>query len=312
MCSEIRAKQRRHRLACGALFWLAACTFSSAPSHPRPATPANATFAPPLPPIAALACHDDGGEVTGTLAAGDERVQFRWRRHDANEPRPLVLLVPILAGGEGLLDQVGSRLLDRGFDVASCARVGPALRGPQRGRELDQLFARTITHQRILLHWLRTSPQPPPQTFVLGMSLGGMVATVLTAHDPQIAGAAICLSGGGLADLVVCSSESRVQSWRRFRHETDGVGDDHLRWELDNLLRHEPLRHAGAIAAERLLMVNGRYDTVVPTVHQDLLWEALGRPDRMVVPLGHYSAALVVEPILDAAARHFHRFTAGS
>ena len=55
-------------------------------------------------------------------------------------------------------------------------------------------------------------------------------------------------SGAGIADLVVVSSEPRVQAWRRWRHTEDAVGDDHLRWELGARMRHEPLRFAGAIA----------------------------------------------------------------
>jgi pimeloyl-ACP methyl ester carboxylesterase len=244
------------------------------------------------------------GRSAGTLTAGPEQVHFQLRRHGAGD-RPLVLLVPILAGGEDLMDQVANRLQDRGFDTAFCARVGPALKPPQRGPELDELFRRTVLHQRLLLRWLRQDAAPPPRIYVLGISLGGMVATVLTALEPTLAGAALVMTGGGIAELVLVSSEPRVQAWRRWRHTADAVGDDHLRWELAALLRYEPLRFAPAVPTRKVLFVGGTLDTVVPPRHQDLLWEALGRPARLDVPLGHYSAALAIGPILDAAAQHF-------
>jgi pimeloyl-ACP methyl ester carboxylesterase len=287
-----------------------ACTFVGAPQRARPPLPLPGRQAPTAIAEPHLVEHHQlaGGRSHGVLQAGGERVRFQlWRQ---GRDRPLVLLVPILAGGEDLMDQVANRLQARGYDTAFCARVGPALKAPQRGPELDELFRRTVLHQRLLLRWLRSPPPgttPPPAVFALGMSLGGMVATVLAAQEPELAGTAILMSGGGVADLVVTSSEPRVQAWRRWRHATDGVGDDHLRWELGAYLQHEPLRYAKAVATDKVLLVTGTLDTVVPKWHQDLLWEALGRPARLQVPLGHYSAALAIDAILDAAAQHFDR-----
>jgi pimeloyl-ACP methyl ester carboxylesterase len=216
-----------------------------------------------------------------------------------------VLLLPILAGGEDLLDSVAQRMLARGFDVASCDRVGSALKPPQRGPELDELFRRTVLHQRILLRWLRQTGPQPGGWFALGMSMGGMVATVLAALEPQLDGVAICLAGGDLGGMMQRSSEGRVQKWLAWRQTTDGVGDDHLTWEVRQFLRHEPLAFAASVPTAKVLFVSARFDTVVPRRHQDLLWEALGRPTRMQVPLGHYTAALTIDPILGAAAAHF-------
>lgn len=249
----------------------------------------------------------DHGSLRGVLAAGDETVRFELRRRPPDgAPRPLVLLLPILAGGEDLLDGVARRLLDQGFDVAFCARVGAALRPPQRAPELDDLFRRTVLHQRLLLRWLRHQPDVAPSGwFALGMSMGGMVATVLAALEPGLDGVAICLSGGDMGGMMLRSSEGRVQNWLAFRRTTDGVGDDHLAWEVRQYLRHEPVAFAAAIPTAKVLFVSAAFDTVVPRRHQDLLWEALGRPARLSVPLGHYTAALTIDPILRAAAAHF-------
>jgi len=62
---------------------------------------------------------------------------------------------------------------------------------------------------------------------------------------------------------------------------------------------------ASAIATDKVLFVSADFDDVVPQSNQDLLWEALGRPARMNVPLGHYTAVLAIGPILTAAACHF-------
>ncbi|MEO6596317.1 MAG: hypothetical protein ABIP94_16330 [Planctomycetota bacterium] len=293
-----------------AIAWsLCSCSFSASPSYPRPevalAWPsfAAAVAAPELESFDELG----EGRATGVLVGGGETVRFHLRRGSAVAgPQPLVLVVPILAGGDDLMDQVAQRMTARGFDVAFCARAGSALRPPQRAPELDELFRRTVLHQRLLLAWLRHSaPTPPTALFALGMSMGGMVTTVLAALEPDLTGIAICLSGGDLAGLVPHSSEGRVQAWVDWRFRTDGVGFDHLGWELRQFLRHEPLAFAASVPTAKVLFVGAEFDTVVPRRNQDLLWEGLGRPARLQVPLGHYSAALAMDPILSAAAAHF-------
>lgn len=302
---------RRHALLPALLCTLlcAACTFAPAPANPRPALPvpaaAQRTAAGGAPRLVEL--HDDGaGRLSGTLADGEERIVFTVLRHrDGRPPRPCVLLVPILAGGAELMTAVGRRMFAHDFDVAWCERAGSALAPPQRAPELDELLRRTVLHQRALLRWLRTGDQPPPQQFVLGISMGGMVATILGAAEPDLDGLAICLAGGDFASLVLDSGERRVQRWVDWRRRTDGVGSDHLAWELEHYLRLEPLRLAPSVTTEKVLFVSAQFDDVVPRRHQDLLWEALGRPARLRVPFGHYTAALAIDQILGAVAEHF-------
>ncbi|MCA8975162.1 MAG: hypothetical protein KDC98_10590 [Planctomycetes bacterium] len=250
----------------------------------------------------------DATHWQGMLSGGGEIVEFDLWRADERDPegRPFVLLVPILAGGRVLMEIVAEDMFDRGFDVAFCKRAGSAMREGQRGPELQQLFARTVLHQRLFLAWLRdaTAFEPQPQ-FVLGISLGGMIATAVAALERELTGVAICLSGADLQSLVPASAEARVQRWVEWRKDADGVGIDHLRWELHEYLTSDPLLLASAIATDKVFMVSARFDEVVPGKNQDLLWEALGRPARMTVPLGHYTAALAIGPILGAATDHF-------
>lgn len=307
----------RSDLARGALLlFLAGCTTTAAPRLPRPAQPLPPelrALAAPVPPPTLVEQHEDGpGHSRGVLQGSGERVEFElWRA--PGQRRPLVLLVPILAGGADLMASVGNRLAGYGFDVALAARAGSAMRPPQRGPELARLFERTVLHQRLLLAWQRAADGgPPPAVFALGISLGGIVTTAVAALEPGLSGAAICLSGGDLPDLVLASGEGRVQNWVRWRRDTDGIGTDGLRDELRRHLGLEPDALAAALDPRKILFVSARFDDVVPPRHQDLLWEALGRPERLVVPLGHYTTALAIGPIVSAVAAHFRDLTPGA
>jgi len=307
--SGVKGKTALTKCWSAAALLLAGCTLTPAPSQPRPhLAPAldGSTAAQPIE-VPRLESLEDrgGGRFCGQLVGTGETVRFDlWRAPAAG--RPLVLLVPILAGGADLMDMVAERLFDRGFDVAWCDRVGAALTRSQRGPELEQLFLRTVLQQRLLLAWLHAPGNAPPSgSFVLGISLGGMVAVALAAHEPGLDGVAICLSGGDLETLLPHSGERRVQRWVDWRAADDGVGNDHLEWELGQWQHLEPMVMAASIPTDKVLFVAAGFDDVVPERNRDLLWEALGRPARLAVPLGHYSAALAIGPILSAAADHF-------
>jgi len=65
----------------------------------------------------------------------------------------------------------------------------------------------------------------------------------------------------------------------------------------------EPLRFGPHVASDKVFLVATSMDEVVPMHNQDLLWESLGRPQRLVMPLSHYTAALGVGRILNSADR---------
>lgn len=266
----------------------------------------------------------ENGIQTGKLIGNGEEVLFEVQRsslrfgndgpaitgmtrpeNTAAGARPMVLLVPILAGGKELMGIVANRIRGYGFDVAFCARAGRALSPPQRGPELNELFRRTVLHQRMLLKWLRSTGAAPPSLHVLGISMGGIISTVLAAIDPDLDGVAICLAGADLANLLLISSEGKVQNWRKWRQETDGISRDSLHWELVQSLTYEPSNFAPSVPTENVLFVSAALDTVVPRRHQTLLWEGLGRPERLDMPLGHYTAAILLDKVIGAASEHF-------
>ena len=137
------------------------------------------------------------------------------------------------------------------------------------------------------------------------MSRGGIVTTLLTAVEPTLDGSAMCLAGADLPTILADSAEPRIERWRQWRQTEDGLSDSALDLELRENLRTDPLRFAPYVATERVFLVAANFDEVVRPQHQDLLWEALGRPQRISVPLGHYSAALALDPLVSSIADFF-------
>ncbi|MEM7200085.1 MAG: hypothetical protein AAF628_07455 [Planctomycetota bacterium] len=299
---------------------LSACTHLPPPAHPRPALPLPTDIARRYAvagPVHEEALVPIGGEdgtrfFRGTVTAGVERADFFLLLPDG-DPRPFVMCLPILAGGEELMWIVGQGLADRGYAVAWTKRVASGLRAGQGATDLEEIFRRTVVHNRMVLAWARTQPEiDGGRTGCLGLSMGGMIGAALIAVEPTLRGGALCLAGGDLADLLIVSTEDRALKWRKWRHRHDGLGGAALRDELARELQSDPARLGAYVPTRKVLLVGGAFDDVVPRRHQDLLWEGLGRPERRLFPLGHYSAALAIGPIFGAVDRFLRRRFAAS
>jgi pimeloyl-ACP methyl ester carboxylesterase len=299
----------RATLALAAL--LPACASQPAPQHPRPALLLPQAMAAPyeLPGPVALDQFSpgEGGRMRtfrGTLAAAAERAEFELVLPAGRAP--FVLLLPILAGGDSLMRGLAEGLCERGFAVGWNHRVASALRPPQRGDDLERLFRRTVIQNRMLLAWARTTDLVRgDEASLFGVSMGGMVGALILAVEPDLRAGALCLAGADLPDLVVHSGEGRVRNWLAWREAEDQASTWAVSEELRGALTSDPARFAAFVPTDKVLLVHARLDDVVPVHYQDLLWEALGRPSRMLVPTGHYTAALAIGPILDAAAAFF-------
>ena len=103
-----------------------------------------------------------------------------------------------------------------------------------------------------------------------------------------------------MGDLVVRSQEDRLRRFVRER-AAQGVAPDQTRDRLRAALRSEPLSLAPHCDPRRVLMFATRRDRSIPFENQQRLYEALGRPERYVLPTGHYTAAVYLPFILDRA-----------
>lgn len=305
-----RAARSRPLRRALALLGLCSCVALPGPAHPRPALPLPEAYA------AAFALPGEVVEeqtvpagstvafayVRGAVRAGGERATFHLLQPTTGRPAPVVLCLPILAGGAELMWHVAANLARRGFAAMWADRCGPALTAGQRSADLNELFTRTLIQNRMLLAWARRQPHRflPDQRALLGISTGGILGAILLALEPDVRAGALCLAGSDLPDLLLESTETRIVAWRDSRRRRDGVAGTFLRAELARDLLADPAHLAPFVATERVLLVQARLDDVVPVRNQDLLWEGLGRPRRLQLPLlGHYPAALALDAILD-------------
>lgn len=135
----------------------------------------------------------------------------------------------------------------------------------------------------------------PGQISIMGVSLGGIVASMAAGIDGHFARVVPILAGGDLAAMTFHAPETRRASQRLLDKGID-------RQKLEALMAPvEPLNFASRIDPRRCLMINASKDEVIPRQCTMALWQAIGKPQILWLPSGHYSAAWFMPTIKQTA-----------
>jgi pimeloyl-ACP methyl ester carboxylesterase len=207
-----------------------------------------------------------------------------WRHRDATARGTVVLLHGFGMGRPAFdaLVLMAPALFASGLDVALLTLPFHGKRKPRASRFSGQLFASAdigrlneamgqAAHDVIaFVAWLRSVGAPP--VGILGLSLGGYVAALLAGLVADLAFvvpvvAPVCF--GDLAHRFMAASV-------RYRTRPETALD---RDELRAAYRvHSPLAHPLRVPRDRLLIVAGRGDRVVPPEHPQWLADHWGQP----------------------------------
>jgi len=224
---------------------------------------------------------------------GDERpapentvIPVEHWMHDPRRPRPTVLAVHGFVMGQPRLDAFAlfaPHWFRHGLDVALITLPFHGVRAPLGSRFSGEAFAsqdlgqineavrQGIHDLRLVGAWL--SQQRGTPVGLLGLSLGGYLTALMAGLTDEFAFVVpivppVCM--GDLAWRFV------MRSRRRNGH---GAGPVMSRDELRQAYRlHSPLAYPLRMGRERVLIVAGRGDQIVPPEHPHALWRHWGEP----------------------------------
>ena len=145
------------------------------------------------------------------------------------------------------------------------------------------------------------------QLGIIGISLGGITASLAASAEPRFTKVCPLLAGGDLDQILRDSNEKHIlaarQRWLAEGHSLD---------ELSALMKTiDPCTylHTDEISIDcprrQVLMLNAANDEVIPRVCTDQLWQAFGRPPIVWYNCGHYSAIFHIVDALDKTAAFF-------
>lgn len=135
-------------------------------------------------------------------------------------------------------------------------------------------------------------------TSVLGISLGGFVTATVSGLDGGFDRCFVLLAGGNLPDVILQGGKDAAKIRRELTKA--GVTEQEIR-DTSRLI--EPMRLAHRVNAAQTWLFSGTKDEVVPPACS-VAWAKAARLDKhhIELPVGHYSAALMIPVILQQTA----------
>jgi dienelactone hydrolase len=225
----------------------------------------------------------------------DYTVRFAYFRPTTPGKHPLVLVSPILGGNTIFTEDFCRYFASHGFCAALVHRKRLSLR-PEDG--LDKVEAdlrKSVLRIRQALDWASQQPEVDASKVAsFGISYGAIINTIAAGAEPRIKYHIFALGGGDLPNIIISTTEPQI------RRQVSKIGgyrswnSEQLRDALEETIRSDPLNSAPLLDPANVLMVVAQFDAVVGTQYENLLWRRIGKPRRIVVPLGHATSALAL------------------
>ncbi len=165
--------------------------------------------------------------------------------------------------------------------------------------------AQTAADAHRVARWLRARDPAGGGIGLIGLSLGGFVASAIFAVEPRFSAGVFVLAGGDAADALY----GGARDVRAVREALDarGLTRADVRRELATLT---PAALARPERGERVLLVNALFDRVVSPDNARRLREAWGEPAVLELPGDHHGVVVFLDAFLDRADAHLRRWLA--
>ncbi len=220
--------------------------------------------------------------------------------------KPVILVSPIL-GGNMIVIWFARYFASHGMNAAIVHRRKPKYDPKRELNQVEKYLRKSIMRTRQALDWILDQPEVDPEKVgSFGISYGGMVNILTAAVEPRIHCHIVAMAGGPLADVIVDSKEKAIRKYVRSAAKDAGYTPESLREGLKEAIRSDTLALAPYVDRSNVLFVIAFFDRVVGRRYSENLWRALGKPEVIYTPLGHYSTLLTI-PYLRSKALRFYR-----
>lgn len=226
-------------------------------------------------------------------------VYFKYYLPKGEGKFPAVVILPHLAGTSGLETFFAQGLLRNNFAIleigepyfAEDRREGRwwmhKLQKPKDLEKIKMLFRQLVIDTRRGIDFLERQPNIDKNRLgLLGLSLGGCFAVLVSGIDQRVEAIVFLLSGGDLVPLV---KESQYAEILRQHMERGNINFESMEESWREI---EPLVLAPYIRNRPVLMINATFDHLIPYTCTKKLWQTLGEPPIVWIPSGHYGAAI--------------------
>lgn len=262
---------------------------------------------------------------SGAARHGRPPLTARYDQGKAAGAKPLVIVLPVWGVSAYPSTTIAASLRQEGEGAINVLQVaGPemlfdwaALGAARSEAEFHRLlagmverFIDMVTDVRRLVDWAATRPEVDPERIALvGFSMSAIVGSIVLANEPRIAAGVLMVGGADLHEILAACN-GRIRGTRQRLLKRFGWSIEDFKEELRAPLAPiNPVRFAGRVAPERLLVIEAAADTCIPASSRKRFWQALGRPERISYQYDHRTTFLAMTFLGGYdVQRQIHRF----
>lgn len=223
---------------------------------------------------------------------GTENIKLDYYMQKKPGKFPTTLILPISGGVDFSVRGFAKHFASNGFNCAVVHNREFDLDDTETAEEVENYFRQTVLDNRQILDYLVQREEVDSDKLgCLGLSLGGIRASMVAGVDERLKCTVMGLAGGSIADITLLSEEKDIKSYINELLEM-GINPETIHTELSDKVVTDPLRLARYADAREVLMFTAMFDRVVPRKCCDRLWKAIGKPETVYLFAGHYSSFL--------------------
>jgi len=220
---------------------------------------------------------------------------------------PVILVLPIFGGSNYFANTFAEYFADNGY----CAIIVHRQKRYKTFKDLDKMdniLRQIVFDHKQALDWVGMQADfDSDRIGVFGISMGSIKAALISSLDKRIKASVLCLTGGNLAEIIATSDEKGVVRRRTEYMKEHNISQDEFYNLLQSKITCDPINYAEYIDAENSLMILGWFDSAVPYKNGNELWIKMGKPEKITMLTGHYTAILGLQYVKMKSLDFFDR-----
>ncbi len=235
-------------------------------------------------------------------------VEVEWFESTRSGRQPAILFNPILGGDYPLERGVCRYLARHGFHVALVHRKTLKISPEHQADRLELLLRQGLIRSRQVVDWMAQHERVDPARLgSFGISMGGIAGVMTAAVEPRLKAHVVALAGGSIAEILITSRDPLLTKPLVKYLAQQRMDRDTLERLLRGRVTTDPIRLAPYVDRTRVLLFIALFDHTVGRANSVRLRKALGDPETVFLPFGHYTSYLALPYLKRASLRFFRR-----
>ena len=243
--------------------------------------------------------------AAANIAWTNRFLELDWYAPRTTNPVPVILILPIIGGQYPLEKHFANYFATHGMAAVLVRR--DKMIDPDKLEDIDNMLRQAAIDARQAVDWIETRPElDSGRIGAFGISLGAIRGAFLLPTEPRIRAATLGLVAGDVPWILTHTLEPGIARRRPGLLQKLHLTLKQLEEQLREKITCDPLTVAPAVDPRKVLLIIAACDTSVPSKKGWELRRAMGKPETILVPTGHYSALVYIPYIRSQCLRFFN------